>query len=135
MPIIIYPSTKQQSWLHSPLIDINNKCDEFLPSFSPFNKEFFQGKRLIDSFLDRFSFHAWTHNIMKYICNLDNIIISTSNDLHTSIVFSDTSIRNNIVTFILLIYLYNKPIIKIIHYTVNVTTTKAELFIIRYGIN
>jgi len=43
--------------------------------------------------------------------------------------------RNNIAIFILHIYSHNKPIIKTIHHAVNVTTTKAELFTIRCGIN
>ena len=33
------------------------------------------------------------------------------------------------------VYIYNKLIIKILHHTVNVTSTKAEFFTIRYSIN
>ena len=50
-------------------------------------------------------------------------------------VLSDTSIRNNDAISISHIHSHNKPTIKTIHYTVNVTTTKAELFVIRCGIN
>ena len=126
---------KQQSWLHSLLINMNNKYNEFLPSFSPFDEELSLGKRLIDSFSDWFSFHTQTYDIKKHICDLDNIAISASNDLHISMVLLDASIRNNVATSISHIYSHNKPIIKIIYHVVNVTTTKAELFAIRCGIN
>ena len=51
------------------------------------------------------------------------------------IVVSDTSIQNNITTPIIHIHAYFNPIKKILHYTVNIYTTKAELFAIRCGIN
>ena len=39
------------------------------------------------------------------------------------------------VTSITYIHVYNKPVIKTLHHAVNVMTTEAELFTIRYGIN
>jgi len=126
---------KQQSQLHSSLIDMDNICNKFLPFFSLFDEEFFLGKRLIDSFSDQFSFHAQKHDIKNHICNLDNIAISTSNDPYSLIVISDASIRNNITTSISHIHLHNRLIIKTIHHMVNVTTTEAELFTIRYRIS
>jgi len=39
------------------------------------------------------------------------------------------------VTSIAHIHIHDKPIIKTIHHTVNVTSTEAELFAIRYDIN
>ena len=127
--------SKQQFQLHSPLINIDNKCNEFLLSFSPFNKEFFLEKKTYRSFLDQFSFYAWTHNIKNHIHNLDNIAISASNNPHSLMVLSDASIRNNVTTSILHIHLYNRLIIKTIHHVVNVTITKAKLFAIRCRIN
>ena len=47
----------------------------------------------------------------------------------------DTSIKNNITTSIIHIHVCNKPIIKTTHHVINITTTKAELFAIRCGIN
>ena len=126
---------KQQLYIHSPLINIDNKCNRFLPFFSSFNKEFSLEKRLIDSFSDHFSFYMWKQDIKSYLHDLNNITINTSIDSHSMMVISDTSIRNNIATFILHIHSYNRPIIKIIHHTVNITSTKAKLFAIRYGIN
>ena len=37
--------------------------------------------------------------------------------------------------FIAYIHVYKTPVIKIIHHTINITSTKAELFAIRYGLN
>jgi len=51
------------------------------------------------------------------------------------IVVFNTSIRNNVATSIAHIHSYFKPIKKEIHYTVNITTTKAELFAIKCKIN
>ena len=121
--------------LHSPLINMDNKCNEFLLSFSPFNKEFFLGKRLIDPFLDQFSFYVWTYDIKNHIHNPDNIAISTSNNPYSSIVLLDASIRNNVATSILHIHLYNRLIIKTIYHVVNITTTETKLFAIRCRIN
>ena len=47
----------------------------------------------------------------------------------------DTSVKNNIVTSISHTHIHNKPVTKTPHYAVNVMSTEAELFTIRYGIN
>ena len=87
---------KQQSQLHSSLINMDNKYNKFLLSFSPFDEEFSLEKRLIDSFSDWFSFHAQTYNIKNHIYDLDNIAINVSNNSYSSIVLLNTSIRNNV---------------------------------------
>ena len=109
--------------------------NKFLFFFSLFDKEFFLGKRLIDSFLDNISFHMQKQDIKSYLCDLDNIAISTFIDPHSMMVISDTSIRNNIAISISHIYLYNRLIIKTIHHVVNITSTEAKLFTIRCGVN
>lgn len=60
--------------------------------------------------------------------------MSLLNHLHT-LVISDTGIKNNMATSITYIHICDKPIIKMIHHVVNVTSTEAELFVIRYSIN
>ena len=105
---------------------------EFLFLFSPFDEKFSLGKRLIDFFS---SFHSWTQDIKNHLCNLDNITINVFSDPHSSIVISDTSIRNNVTISILHIHSHNKPVIKTIHYVVNITTTEPKLFTIRCSIN
>ena len=126
---------KQRSYLYSLLINIDNRCNEFLPSFSPFDEEFFLGKRLINSFSDCFFFHSWSQDVKNHLCNLNNITINGSTDPHSSIIISNTSIRNNVTISILYIHSHDKLVIKMIHHVVNVTTTEAKLFAIRCGIN
>jgi len=45
------------------------------------------------------------------------------------------SIRNHIAISIAYIHVHNIPIIKTLHHTINVTSTKAKLFAIKCGIN
>ena len=47
----------------------------------------------------------------------------------------DASVKNNMALSITHIHIHNKPIIKILHHAVNVTSIEAEFFTIRYGIN
>ena len=62
-------------------------------------------------------------------------MLNVSSDPLTVIIVSNTSIKNNIITSITHIYLFNSSLKKTLHYTSNVITMKAELFAIRYGIN
>ena len=54
---------------------------------------------------------------------------------HTALVITDASIKNDIATSILHIHSFNRPIIKTVHHASFVTSTEAELFAIRCGIN
>jgi len=114
---------------------VDNSYNELFPSFSVFNKEFSPGNRLIDSFPDQFSFHPHSLNIKKHIENLDDIAFRASSNPFSSIVISDASIKNHIATSILHIHSYDRPVTKMIHKVVNITTTEAELFAIQCGIN
>ena len=44
-------------------------------------------------------------------------------------------IKNNIATSIAHIHSFNSPLKKTIYHTISITLMKAELFILRYGIN
>ena len=46
-----------------------------------------------------------------------------------------SSIKNNITNSIAHIHIVNKPLIKTVYHVVNITSTEAELFAIRCGIN
>jgi len=127
--------TKQRMKLKSPLIDVDDKYNEFFPSFSFFNDEFNPGKRIVDIFSDHYSFHPCTLNIKKYMKNLEETTIRALSDPFSSIIVSDASIKNQIATSISHIHSFNKPIVKILHRATNVTTAEAELFTIRCGIN
>ena len=112
---INYLTAKQRSRLKLPLIDVDNKRNEFFPFFSFFNYEFKLGNHIIDIFPDHLSFHPHTLNAKKNISNLEEIIIKVSIDPFTTIVVSDTSIKNQVATSILHIHSYDKPVIKTLH--------------------
>jgi len=123
-------TAKQRLQLKYPLIDVNNKHNEFFPSFSFFNKEFKPGNRLINLFSDCFSFYFHSSNIKKHIEKLDKIVFRMLSNPLSTIVVSDASIKNHITTLISHIHSFNKPAIKTKHRAINVTTTEAELFAI-----
>jgi len=52
-----------------------------------------------------------------------------------AIIVSDASIKNNVATSIAHIHVFDKPLMKTIHYAIHVTSTEVELFAIRCGIN
>ena len=126
---------KQRLHLNFPLINIDNRCNKLSPSFSIFDEEFNPGNQLIDSFSDWFSFYLYSSNIKNYIKNLNDITFRASSNSFSSIVVSNTSIKNHVATSISHIHSHDKPIIKMIHKAVNVTTTEAKLFAIWCGIN
>ena len=127
---INYLTPKQRLCLKSLLIDVDNKCNEFSPSFSFFNEEFKPGNCFIDLFSDCFSFHSCSPNIKKHIEKLDYKVFRASSNPSLAIVISDASIKNHVTTLILYIHSFNKPVIKTIHRAVNITMTEAELFAI-----
>ena len=61
--------------------------------------------------------------------------LQSSSSPNSAIVITDTSVKNNIATSISYIHIHNHPLIKIVHHAVYITSTKAELFAIRCGIN
>ena len=114
---------------------MDNKCNKFFPSFSFFNKEFKLGNRIVDIFLDHFSFYSYSSDIKKYIKNLEEITLRASSDPFLSIVMSDASIKNQVATSISHIHFFDKPVVKTLHKAINITTAKAKLFAIQCGIN
>ena len=132
-------SPYQREIIKGPVIDIDNRFNEVFPSFDPHNREFSPGSWLIDTFLSRFSFHSFNkcnnNNLKACLCQLNDLLIISSSDPLYALVVMDTSIKNNVANSITHIHVHNKPIIKILHYAMNVTTTKAKLFAIRCDMN
>ena len=126
---------KQVLHFKSPLVGMDNRCNEFLLAFTLLNKKISLGNHLCDNFPDCFFFYFHPHNTKDQLCKLDDIIISTSSDSSACIIISDISIKNYIATSILYIHFFNWPIIKICHQAINMSTTEAKLFAIRYSIN
>ena len=66
---------------------------------------------------------------------LDNMVLESSLSSSVTIVASDMSIKNNVTISIVYIHTFNKLLTKTIHHVVHITSTEAELFAIRCGIN
>ena len=121
------------------IIDANNRLNGIFNLFNPFNSEFPFGNRLIDIFPSYFSFHLSDRKYAKvkttHLYKLDEPILHISVDLKTTIVVSDASIKNQVAMSIIYIHIYDTPVVKIIYYIVNITSTEAKLFVIRCGLN
>ena len=63
------------------------------------------------------------------------MVIESSSSPSTAIVVTDASIKNNTATSISHIHTYNHPITKTIHHAIHITSSEAEIFAIRCGIN
>jgi len=127
----------QKSSIKDDLVDLYNKLHRIFPSFSPFNPELTLGSRVIDTFQDWFSFNLSNKakNDTARPQQLDNMTIVSSLSPHMALIVSDASIKHDIATLVLHIHMRDKPLIKTVHHTVFVTSTEAELFAIRCGLN
>ena len=67
--------------------------------------------------------------------NLNEVMFKASSNPFSTIVVLDASIKNQVTNSISHIYSFNKPVIKTLHRTINITTAKTELFAIQCGIN
>jgi len=70
-----------------------------------------------------------------HLHKLDKLILLVLVDSKTTIVISDVSIKNQVAMSITDIHIHNTLIINTIDYAINVTSTKAELLVIRCGLN
>ena len=129
----------QRSLTKGFIIYSNTKSYGIFPSFSPLDPEFSPGSRIIDNFSNHFSFNLVNKkekNQSKIRSQeLDNMVLYYSSDPHAALVITDASIKNDIATSISHIHLANRPLIKTVHHASFVTSTEAELFAIRCGIN
>ena len=130
-------TSHQRSNVKGHLVDSNNKLYRIFPSFSPLHPELSLNSKIIDNFSDHFSFNLTISNKNDKICcqQLDNMVLESSSSTSTAIVVLDASIKNDIATSISHMHIANHLLIKTLHHAAFVTTTEAELFIIRYSIN
>ena len=75
------------------------------------------------------------NNLKAHCLSLDNIALTSLLDFLIALVVMDTSIKNQVATLIMHIHHQDCPIVKTIHYTINVTSIEAKLFAIRCSIN
>ena len=118
------------------IIDANIKSYGIFPSFNPLNQEFTPGNRLSDKFSDYFSFNLVNKKGKENnrAQELDNLVLHNSAS-STTLVVTDASIKNDIVTSVAHIHQTNVPLIKTVHHAVFVTSSEAELFAMRCRIN
>ena len=62
-------------------------------------------------------------------------MLNASFDLSIVVIVSNASIKNNIAMSIAYVHSFNSLLKKTLYHAINVTTTEAELFAIRCGIN
>ena len=121
------------------LINSCNKSYGIFLSFSPLHQEFTPGFRLSDIFSDCFSFNLTNKKDKDKdkirAQELDDMALQISSFPNTALIITDASIKNNIATSISHIHQANHFLIKTVHHAVFITSSEAELFAIRCGIN
>jgi len=134
-----YFTFKQWLKIKSSIVDTNNHSNEIFPSFDSLSRELSPSFHLVDTFSDHFSFHSvnWKDINVKiaYHNKLNSIYEDSLTDQNIVLIISNASVKNNITTSVSHIYRRQDIIAKSVHYAINVTSTKAELFTIRCGIN
>jgi len=130
-------TSHQKTITKGHLINSNNKLYGVFLAFSPFHPEFNPGSRIVDLFPDRFSFNLASKekNNRKHSQQLDEMTLQSSSSPHMAIIVTDASIKKDITTSISHVHICNHPLTKTVHYAAYVTSTEAELFAIRCGIN
>jgi len=130
---------KQWLKIKSSIIDTNNCLNKVYPFFNRLYKELLPGFCLVDNFPNHFLFHTvnWKNikNMNAHIWLLNKLLEDYFLNLNIILVISDISIKNNITTSILYIYSNHNFLLKTTHHTVNITSTEAKIFVIRYRIN
>jgi len=117
------------------IIDANNRLNRVFFSFISFSSEFSPGNKLIDIYPSHFSLDKHEECRKVHIQKLDNFTLQVLDDSKMAIIIFDMSIKNQVTTLIAHIHVHDNPVIKTLHYIVNVTFTEAEIFTIRCSIN
>ena len=127
----------QKSSIKDHLVDSYNKLHGIFPFFSHLDPELILGSRVIDTFQDRFLFNLSNKvkNNTARSQQLNDMTIISSLSPHMVLVVSDTSIKHDIATLVLHVHMQDKSLIKTVHHAVFITSTEAELFTIRCGLN
>ena len=126
----------QRNIVKGYIIDSKIKSYGIFPSFDPLHQEFTSGHHVLDKFSDHFSFNLVNKKGKDNIHaqELDDLVLQNSLSSSTLIV-TDASIKNNIATSVAHVHQANSPLIKTVHHAVFITSSEAELFAMRCGIN
>ena len=126
----------QRNSVKSHTIDSKIKSYGIFSSFDSLHQEFTPGHRVSDKFSDCFSFNLVNkkgkNNI--YAQKLDDLVLQNSLS-SSALVVTDASIKHNIATSVAHVHQANSLLIKTVHHAVFITSSEAELFAMRYGIN
>jgi len=118
---------------------MNNRFNKVFPLFDLHNPELSFSTRIIDTFSSCFSFHLFNKHskdsLISHSCQLDNLVIVSSKDPSYTLIVTDTSIKFDMTTSVGHIHIYDKAIVKTLHYIMNITSTEAKLFAIKCDIN
>ena len=131
---------KQNSRLKSPIQDINHHLNQVHPSFDSTNSELKPGTCIVDIFPNCFSFHTVKCNDKiaraNHLKTLDNILHTSTTQPGTIIIVTDASTKHGIYAVSVAHGWQNKSLVFNLEYTApNVTSSEAEIFAIRCGIN
>ena len=105
-------TTHQKALTKGHLIDMSIKSHGIFPSFSPLDPKFFPGCRTIDNFSNCFSFNLVNKEKEKnhkktHTQELDEMVLHNSSSPLSTIVITDTSIKNDIAMSISHVHLAN----------------------------
>ena len=128
---------QQRANIKGHLVNFNNRSHRLFPSFSLTHSKLSSDFRIIDNFSDRFSFNLCNKEKNNKLClhQLDSVVIKSSLLQSIAIITMNASIKNNIAISISHTHILNQPLVKTIHHVAFVTSSEAELFAIRCGIN
>jgi len=126
----------QRNIVKSHIIDSKIKSYGIFPSFDPLHQEFTPGYCVSDKFSDHFSFNLVNKKGKDNIHTqeLDDLVLQNSLS-SSALVVTNASIKNNIAILVAHVHQANFPLIKTVHHVVSITSSKAELFAVRCGIN
>jgi len=132
-------TSKQKLNIKSSIVDVNNCLNSVFPLFNSLNRELHPGQRLINIYSICFSFHkadCHSNESKAHHCNtLNDIMLNISSEPNTVVIISDTSIKTNVTSSIIHIYLFSSLLKKTLHHAINIMLIMAELLAFRYGIN
>ena len=134
---VSFLTNRQKNIAKGHLIDSCNKAYGIFLLFSLLNPEFSPSFCITDNFSNCFSFNLVNEKEKDRICTqeLDEMVLHTFSSLHTALVVTNASIKNDIAISISYMYIANYPLTKTVHHVVFVTSMEAELFAIRCSIN
>ena len=121
------------------IVNANNRLNGVFSSFNHFSSKFSSRNRLIDIFPSHYFFYFIDRKNKEgrklHICKLNELTLQVLIDSKMATVISDMSIKNQVAILIVHIHIKDNSIIKTLHHVINITSTEAELFAIRYSIN